>query len=719
MKGLRQGCPLSPLLFVLQAFVLSFYLDKKRANQDIAGLCIARGVKTINHAFFADDTLLLGAASGIIASRFKKALDEFCLVSRSSLNKGKCHIYCWNITSSLLNSISRTFGFAASSNWTSFKYLGLPVFLKKAYSRDWLPQLEKFKNKLLVWGYSSLNIAGKSVLIKSVLSSLPLFQFSVLLAPTGILRKMEETIRKFFWKGGKQKEKKILLVNWECISKPLLEGGLNFKNLGYHNVAMGAKLIWRIIAPKPGWAQLALWKKYFKGQRSRCLDHPKKHTNTSFLKLCSKACSLIKDHAFWVLGNGKRINLWTDKILNNEALGDCHSLQTLRRWMNEAGLRTLWDISAWQNSRWAGWNLQTPPELSMERKTLISKLHDLSPLLARKRDTRGWGTPTGGYSIAQGYAKLCDRPHVATNPEPWKGIWHYPTLAKIYFFSWLLCHSKILTDDNLQKRGFHSPSRCNLCKVNHESVVHLMLECTFTLQIWTELLGTLSFGIVLPSSIPNIFTKWLQRYLGTPPKNKIIRVAWTALPKIICWQVWLERNKRIFRNHEQEAKLVAVKIKSQLKENLRDIKDDLNLSQQDINWGSFLGLQFQNSANSISLLQDCFAWGLGIDSNIQAKALALFQGLKIMKMLNIREANVIGESQVIINIMVTHSKPMDLRLARLIFRVTDLRDSFQKLNFYHVLRANNKEADIEANKAALLMVGALLRGGQESWEPIP
>jgi len=69
--------------------------------------------------------------------------------------------------------------------------------------------------------------------------------------------------------------------------------------------------------------------------------------------------------------------------------------------------------------------------------------------------------------------------------------------------------------------------------------------------------------------------------------------------------------------------------------------------------------------------------------------------------------------------MVTHAKPTDLRLARLIFKITDLGDSFQKLNFYHVLRANNKEVDIEANKATLLMAGALLRGGQETWEPIP
>ena len=65
-------------------------------------------------------------------------------------------------------------------------------------------------------------------------------------------------MRRFFWKGGKQNENKIPLISWETISKPLWEGGLNFKNLCQQNMAMAAKIIWRIIAPKPGWAQLAL-----------------------------------------------------------------------------------------------------------------------------------------------------------------------------------------------------------------------------------------------------------------------------------------------------------------------------------------------------------------------------------------------------------------------------------------------------------------------------
>ena len=71
-----------------------------------------------------------------------------------------------------------------------------------------------------------------------------------------------------------------------------------------------------------------------------------------------------------------------------------------------------------------------------------------------------------------------------------------------------------------------------------------------------------------------------------------------------------------------------------------------------------------------------FAWGLGLTSSIQAKALALFQGLKFLKGLNIRDANVSGDSQVIINTVVTNSPPLDLRLARLISRIKDLGDSF-------------------------------------------
>eukprot|EP00253_Pinus_taeda_P008456 PITA_08456 len=135
-RGLRQGCPMSPLLFVIQASILSFHLNNQMQEQEISGISIARGVQNINHVLFADDTLLLGTASIHSSRKFKETLDEYCMESRSSLNKRKCHTYCWNTPPSLINSISKCLGFTASSECSSFKYLGLPIFLKRSYSRD-------------------------------------------------------------------------------------------------------------------------------------------------------------------------------------------------------------------------------------------------------------------------------------------------------------------------------------------------------------------------------------------------------------------------------------------------------------------------------------------------------------------------------------------------------------------------------------------------------
>ena len=93
-RGLRQGCPLSPLLFILHVSVQSFYLDQKLVDQEILGLNIARWVKNVNHTLFADDTLLLGAASARSALRFKEVLDDYSEATGSCLNKVKCKAFC-------------------------------------------------------------------------------------------------------------------------------------------------------------------------------------------------------------------------------------------------------------------------------------------------------------------------------------------------------------------------------------------------------------------------------------------------------------------------------------------------------------------------------------------------------------------------------------------------------------------------------------------------
>ena len=114
-----------------------------------------------------------------------------------------------------------------------------------------------------------------------------------------------------------------------------------------------------------------------------------------------------------------------------------------------------------------------------------------------------------------------------------------------------------------------------------------------------------------------------------------------------------------------------------------------------------------------------FAYGLGHTTSIQAEALALFQGLKQLKDLDINEVNVFGDSQSIIKSIVNNSASSNLRFARLISRIKVSTKSFQKLSFFHVLRENNKDADLEANKSALLSIVYLLRDRDEAWDPVP
>ena len=77
------------------------------------------------------------------------------------------------------------------TNWEAFKYLGFPIFKSAPRASHWSHLAEKLKNKFTYWGANWLNLAGKTVLIKAVVSSLPIYQCSLLLAPAIVIQKIE------------------------------------------------------------------------------------------------------------------------------------------------------------------------------------------------------------------------------------------------------------------------------------------------------------------------------------------------------------------------------------------------------------------------------------------------------------------------------------------------------------------------------------------------
>lgn len=126
-QGLRQGCPLSPLLYIIMVETLSSMLENQRKEKKITRIQILRGVKDINHSHFADDTLLIGGASCILSKRFNKVMDEFLQALGRILNNSKCRIYCWSTPSKTMQRISQILEIPLQINWSHFTYLGLPL----------------------------------------------------------------------------------------------------------------------------------------------------------------------------------------------------------------------------------------------------------------------------------------------------------------------------------------------------------------------------------------------------------------------------------------------------------------------------------------------------------------------------------------------------------------------------------------------------------------
>ena len=277
---------------------------------------MARGTKDINHAQFADDTILLGGASPIIACRFKLELNRYFQASGSKLNLSKSQIYGWNINPREMVSISRALNMVGIVSWDSFTYLGVPIFKLKTTCSAWSPIVDKIKKKITGWGPIWLNLARKVVLIKAILNSFPLYQCSLFLAPIKVINQIESLVRSFLWHGGNNDGgKKFALVSWKIIKLSRQEGRLEIRDLRIQNQAMGAKLLWNVIASKPSWCSRVIKNKYFPGMRLRCLEGDNvKKKGTSIFNLCKKSLPQFIEKLFWIPGNGKMINLWQDVI---------------------------------------------------------------------------------------------------------------------------------------------------------------------------------------------------------------------------------------------------------------------------------------------------------------------------------------------------------------------------------------------------------------------
>jgi hypothetical protein len=149
-RGLRQGCPLSPLLFILVLEGLSILLKIKQAEGHLTGIKIS-GRLHILHLLFVDDVLILTSAEPDEWTLIHSILNSFCSASGLEINLQKSIFLLSNTQETSLSDITALFGIKALELEKGFSYLGFLLKSTRYSSKDWHWLFDKFNNKIQHW----------------------------------------------------------------------------------------------------------------------------------------------------------------------------------------------------------------------------------------------------------------------------------------------------------------------------------------------------------------------------------------------------------------------------------------------------------------------------------------------------------------------------------------------------------------------------------------
>jgi len=222
-RGLRQGCPLSPLLFLLVAEGLSRLIHKARRVGKVKGIEVAINLY-ITHLLFVDDILIFSNGSFNELKEFKSTLDLFLKATGMQINSGKSQVCVAGFGRRERTLMANLFPFQLQDLESPFKYLGFwlkPVAYKK---EDWNWLIAKLEARISHWSFRWLSRAGRLTLIKSVLLAIPVYWAALTWIPKGVLEKIRRICCRFLWAGSK--ESSVLpWVAWDKIARPKEWGG--------------------------------------------------------------------------------------------------------------------------------------------------------------------------------------------------------------------------------------------------------------------------------------------------------------------------------------------------------------------------------------------------------------------------------------------------------------------------------------------------------------
>ncbi|KAL9683445.1 hypothetical protein QQ045_015267 [Rhodiola kirilowii] len=174
-RGLRQGDPLSPYLFLLCSEWLSGKIETEISSHSLKGVRVCHGAPIVSHLFFADDSIFFMKATEANARGLKTVLDEYEALSGQGINFAKSEmVFSRNVPVLLRKQISVIFGVREVGLHS--KYLGLPLVFSHNKMEAFKYIVDNTWKRVMGWREAHLSAAGKEVMVKSVLQVCPLMR---------------------------------------------------------------------------------------------------------------------------------------------------------------------------------------------------------------------------------------------------------------------------------------------------------------------------------------------------------------------------------------------------------------------------------------------------------------------------------------------------------------------------------------------------------------